>query len=424
LLGISEDITERKQTEENERKQRILAESLREIASALTSTLNLDQVLDNILANASHVVPHDMASIMLIDEKDEAYIVRERGYAEFGLQDKLLSVRFPLAMIPHLQEIVRTAKPVVVPDTANAPGWVLGLGSPVVRSWAGIPIRQKDKVIGVINFDSLTTGFFNQDFVYPLQVFADQAAIAVANAQFATQLEERVAQRTAELAAANRELEGLSYNIAHDMRSPVRAMVAYSGILQRSHRAQLDSEGVQLLENIHTAGMRLGQMIDSFLTFLHLGHTTIHLQSINVTELIGNLLPKWKAELENRQVEFKFEDLPACQADFRLLEKVWEQLLANALKFTRSREVARIEIGSGEQAGNRYYFVRDNGVGFDMKYADKLFGVFQKLHHESEFEGLGIGLAIARRIVQSHGGKMWAEAGEDQGATFYFTLRE
>ena len=423
-MAILADITERKQAEENEHEQRILAESLRDIASVLNSTLDLKQVLDNILANASRVLPHDMACIMLINEKNEAYVVRDRGYAEHGVREAIISMRLPLAETPYLQEIVHTAKPVVIPDTANAPGWVKIAGLSMVRSWAGIPIMQKEKVTGFINFDSETPGFFTLDYISRLQAFADQAAIAITNAQFAAQLEERVAQRTSELEAANRELENLSYNIAHDMRSPVRAMVGYANIMEQTHRAQLDNEGLQMLANIHASGLRLGDMIDGFLEFLHLGHVVAHLQPVNMDRMVNQLAKDLEQEQEKRQIEFSIGNLPECQADPKLLEQVWAQLISNALKFTRPRAVARIEIGSGEADGKLYYFVRDNGVGFDLKYAGKLFGVFQKLHHESEFEGIGIGLAIAGRIVQCHRGKMWVEAEVDKGATFYFTLTD
>jgi light-regulated signal transduction histidine kinase (bacteriophytochrome) len=313
---------------------------------------------------------------------------------------------------------------VIVPDTASAPGWVTKAGLTLARSWAGIPIMQKEKVTGFINFDSETPGFFTLDYISRLQAFADQAAIAITNAQFAAQLEERVAQRTSELEAANRELENLSYNIAHDMRSPVRAMVGYANIMEQTHRTQLDSEGLQMLANIHASGLRLGEMIDGFLEFLHLGHVVAHVQPVNTDRMVNQLVKDLEQEQEKRQIEFSIGNLPECQADPKLLEQVWAQLISNALKFTRPRAVARIEIGSGEADGKLYYFVRDNGVGFDLKYAGKLFGVFQKLHHESEFEGIGIGLAIAGRIVQCHRGKMWVEAEVNKGAAFYFTLTD
>jgi light-regulated signal transduction histidine kinase (bacteriophytochrome) len=321
-------------------------------------------------------------------------------------------------------QVVQTKKPMVVEDYLAWGGRLNTFSDSPARRVLGVPLKIHDQVTGVIVLVDKQVGSFSDEEVRLVSLFADQAAIAVTNAQFAAQLEERVAQRTSELEAANRELESLSYNIAHDMRSPVRAIVGYAGILRQTHRAQLDSEGLQLLETIRASGMRLGQLIDGFLAFLRLGHVTVHLQPVNMNSLVSQLLNALEPDLKERQVEFSVGNLPKCQADSKLLEQVWAQLLSNALKFTRPREVAHIELGSGNADGRQYYFVRDNGVGFEMKYAGKLFGVFQKLHYESDFEGTGIGLAIVRRIIQRHGGKVWAEAELDKGAAFYFTLTD
>jgi light-regulated signal transduction histidine kinase (bacteriophytochrome) len=310
----------------------------------------------------------------------------------------------------------------IVEDYLTWGGRLQAFDDSPARRTMGVPLKIHDQAIGVIILVDKQVGAFSEDEIRLATLFADQAAIAVSNAQFAAQLEERVAQRTSELADANRELESLSYNIAHDMRSPVRAMLGYSSMLKQSHRAQLDADGMQLLDNIYNSGTRLGNMIDGFLNFLHLGHAIVHYRPVNMNNLVHQALDNFGERFKDRRVEFKVEDLPECQGDFKLLEKVWDQLISNALKFTRQREVALIEIGAGQTDGKCYYFVRDNGAGFDMRYADKLFGVFQRLHHEFEFEGLGIGLAITRRIIQGHGGKIWAEAQLDKGATFYFTL--
>lgn len=419
LAGYAVDITERKQAEE------ALSHRNREMAMLYETSLEINALSDistlllAIIRRACELLKIPSGALYLVRPEEETLeLVVEHQLPPHWVGTKI-HVGEGLA-----GQVVQTKKPMVVEDYLTWGGRLEAFYDSPARRVMGVPLKIHDQITGVIVLVDKQVGTFSEDEIRLASLFADQAAIAVSNAQFAAQLEERVVQRTSELEAANRELESLSYNIAHDMRSPVRAIVGYSGILQQTHRAQLDSEGLQLLENIHTSGMRLGQMIDGFLTFLHLGHATIYLQPVNSNSLVSRLINKQKPELKSRQIEFSVGDLPECRADPKLLEKVWEQLISNAVKFTRPCEIARIEIGSGEADGKAYYFVRDNGVGFDMKYSAKLFGVFQKLHYESEFEGTGIGLAIVKRIIQRHAGKIWVEAEVDQGAGFYFSLKD
>lgn len=290
------------------------------------------------------------------------------------------------------------------------------------RRVLSVPLKIHDEVTGVLVLLDQQVGDFSPEEIRLVSLFADQAAVAVANAQFAAQLEARVHERTAALQAANAELEGLSYTIAHDMRSPVRAVLGYVGILEQTRAGLFDEQGRQYLGNIRSAGLRLGELIDGFLDFLRIGQTPKRFQLVQMNDLVRTALATLATEQENRQVEFTLGDLPACQGDAKLLEQVWVQLLSNALKFTRAQPQAQIEIGSVQVAGQSAYFVRDNGIGFEMKYAAKLFGVFQKLHPEAEYEGTGIGLAIVERIIKHHAGRIWVEAEVGQGAVFYFTL--
>ncbi|MEY4757624.1 MAG: hypothetical protein RJA34_2522 [Pseudomonadota bacterium] len=241
-----------------------------------------------------------------------------------------------------------------------------------------------------------------------------------------TELEQRVVERTAELTAANRELEAFSYSVSHDLRAPLRAISGFSRILLDKHTPELTPEAQHYLCRVNENSTRMGGLIDDLLAFSHLGRRPIKTESVSVGHLVREVLAELSQEQAGRQIDLRIGELPSCQADPALLKQVFVNLLTNALKFTRRRAVAVIEIGclDSERSTERVYFVKDNGVGFDMRYTGKLFGVFERMHNTDEYEGTGVGLAIVRRIAQRHGGRVWAEAEVDHGATFYFTLRE
>lgn len=237
-------------------------------------------------------------------------------------------------------------------------------------------------------------------------------------------LEHRVAERTAELEAANKELEAFSYSVSHDLRAPLRAVDGFSQAVLEDYGTQLPEEGRRNLETIRRGAQGMGVLIDDLLTFSRLSRIPLKKQEVNTDLLVRNILEGLHAEREGRQIEIRILDLPACQADPALLSQAWINVLSNALKYTRHRQPGVIDIGCRLDQGEHVYFVRDNGAGFDMQYGHKLFGVFQRLHGKDEFEGTGVGLAIVQRIIHRHGGRVWAEAALDRGATFYFTLKE
>lgn len=248
------------------------------------------------------------------------------------------------------------------------------------------------------------------------------------------ELEQRVRQRTSELQAANKELDSFSYSVSHDLRSPLRAMDGFTRILLEEHRRELAPEAQRYLEIIRNSAVHLGALIDGLLAFARLGRQDVNRRTVAMDSLARHAIEDLGAEREGRQVELIVGSLPSCEGDPVLLRQVFVNLLSNALKYTRPRELARIEIGSLrlEEMGASsrsvaaadcpVYYVRDNGVGFDARYRHKLFGVFQRLHRQEEFEGTGVGLATVQRIIHKHEGAVWAEAEVDQGATFYFTV--
>lgn len=235
-------------------------------------------------------------------------------------------------------------------------------------------------------------------------------------------LERRVADRTAELQAANRELESFSYSVSHDLRGPLRAVNGFAEILLQTHGAQLDERGSRYLRQVAEGGRRMGRLVDDLLTFSRLGRQPVSRAPVDLHLLARRAVEDLQRQHPQRQVQVVLPPLPPAQGDRPLLEQVLINLLGNAWKFTARQPAARVEVGTTTQGGQPVYFVRDNGAGFDMKYADKLFGVFQRLHAEEEFPGTGVGLAIVQRILHRHGGHIWAQASPGEGATFFFTL--
>jgi len=241
-------------------------------------------------------------------------------------------------------------------------------------------------------------------------------------------LEQRVQERTAQYITANKELEAFAYSISHDLRAPLRALNSFSEILLNDFAHELNDKACHYLQRIHHNATQMGLLIDDLLTFSRLSRQSLVRQEIDLSKLVQEIIADLSQEIGPRAVEFTVSPLPPCQADPILLKQVLINLLSNALKYTRKREEAHIQVGwkVGTPPGGKgeltIYFVQDNGVGFDMRYADKLFKVFQRLHPSSEYEGTGIGLAIVQRIVHRHGGEVWAEAEVDKGATLYFYL--
>jgi len=235
-------------------------------------------------------------------------------------------------------------------------------------------------------------------------------------------LEQRVHDRTAQLEAANRELESFSYSVSHDLRAPLRAMDGFSRILLEDYAPQLPAEAQHYLDLVRHNAQQMSDLVEALLALSRLGRQALKLQPVALDQLVRDAWEELRAEQNGRRVEFTLGDLPSVQADPALLKQVLLNLLTNALKFTRQREVTTIQVGSRIEGGKQVYFVKDNGVGFDMRYASKLFGVFQRLHRAEEYEGTGVGLATVQRIIHRHRGRVWAEGEIGQGATFYFTL--
>jgi light-regulated signal transduction histidine kinase (bacteriophytochrome) len=236
------------------------------------------------------------------------------------------------------------------------------------------------------------------------------------------ELDERVRRRTAELEAANKELEAFTYSVSHDLRAPLRHISGFSKILTEEYGSSLPTDAQHHLQRIQEGTRRMGLLVDDLLNLARVGRRDLSLRVTGLKSVVDEVIAELASECAGREIEWKIDSFPFVECDPGLIKQVLQNLLSNAVKFTRPRPNAVIEIGQKEEHGSAVVFVRDNGVGFSMKYSDKLFGVFQRLHRPEDFEGTGVGLATVQRIVQKHGGRIWAEAELDKGSTFYFTL--
>ncbi|MCE1252619.1 MAG: PAS domain S-box protein [Anaerolineae bacterium] len=237
-----------------------------------------------------------------------------------------------------------------------------------------------------------------------------------------TELEKRVQERTARLEAINKELEAFSYSISHDLRAPLRSMSGFSQALREDYSDFLPPAAQQYLERIENAAGRMNQLIEDLLRFSRLGRYPLNIQYIDIDSLAHTTWDEMSVERNDRDIEYIQEKLPACYADPALIKQVFSNLFSNAIKYTRPVKPSKITLGCSNIDNQMVYWIKDNGVGFDMQYADRLFGVFQRLHSDRQFEGTGVGLAIVQRIINRHGGRIWFDAHIDQGATFYFTF--
>jgi two-component system, sensor histidine kinase and response regulator len=237
-----------------------------------------------------------------------------------------------------------------------------------------------------------------------------------------TQLEHRVIERTKQLESSNSELESFSFSVSHDLRTPLRHIGGFINLLTESNSAKLNNEGLRYLKIISDSTVEMGDLIDALLAFSRLGRTKLQLTPINSNSIVRNVLRTFTEELTGRKVELNIKELPDALGDENLIRQVWINLISNALKYSRKVENAVIDIGGKTEDDKAIFFIKDNGAGFDMKYSDKLFSVFQRLHKEKDFEGIGIGLANVNRIIMRHGGNCRAEGEVGKGATFYFSL--
>jgi signal transduction histidine kinase len=425
-------IDERVRTEKALQQRTEQLSTLNEIGRVVSALLDVRSTLDAIFQQVQRILPLDTFYVCLYDAETNrlSFPLTFDGGIYYTDEEETV-----LAEDAYVGSTIKTAKPSLINRSAEelaamtGPPRPVGDASAVSASLLFAPLQVGQQVIGAISAQSYTLDAYNDEHLELLTVVAHQAAIAIDNARlydqirdYADELEARVAERTNDLAAVNKELEAFAYSVSHDLRAPLRAMDGFSRILLDDYALLLPLDAQRYLDMIGDNAQRMGALIEDLLTFSRLGRQELRKQTVSPKELVRQVLEELQTEEGERQVEIVVGDLSPCRADPTLLRQVYANLLSNALKFTRGREGARIEVGCLQKAAEVVYFVRDNGVGFDMRYAGKLFGVFQRLHSEKEYEGTGVGLAIVQRIIHRHGGRVWAEAEVDQGATFCFAL--
>lgn len=292
-----------------------------------------------------------------------------------------------------------------------------------VKSLLMVPIRTIDPIGAIGNYWGHHHKATPEEILL-LQSLADITAVSIENINLYNELEQRVAKRTEQLEIANKEMEAFSYSISHDLRAPLRSIQMYTDMLETDYSSQLDEGGKKLVGKLLHKTQNMEKLIKELLEFFRMGKKELALQQVSMSKMVHDLVTVVKEEEKTRDIHFTIHPLPNIPADSMLIKQVWINLISNAVKYTRYKEKAIIEIGAKEDAKTIVFFIKDNGAGFDMHYADKLFKIFQRLHSQEKFEGTGIGLSFVQRIIAKHEGKVWAEAQEDQGATFYFELKK
>ncbi len=378
-----------------------------------------------LVENMAHLFDADYAFIGLLDESDPQRITTRAMFANGHIID---NISYMLSGTPC--EHIIGQKTCVYPSAVSSlfPG-DHALKTMQVESYIGIPLFDFDGhaqgLIVVMDKKSLK----NLAKVQPImEIFATRASAEIERLKAATKLanqrdmlEELVLERTAELSRSNRELESFSYSVSHDLRSPLRAIDGFSQALLEDYGELIDETGQNYLYRVRAASQRMGELIDALLTLSSVSRYSLERNPVALSQLANDVVIGLQENSPDRQVEIRIADNLHVEGDIHLLRILLENLLSNAWKYTATVKHARIEFDFREEDGETIYFVRDNGVGFDMRYADKLFGAFQRLHG-TEFEGTGIGLATVQRVIHHHGGRVWAHGETGIGATFYFTL--
>jgi PAS domain S-box-containing protein len=426
IRGSVTNITERKRAEEALRQYIERLRIMREIDRSVLAAQSAAEIASVAIRRLRDLVPSERVTVALKGPApDEATLlaadVDGERIAESG-------ARLPIEAYGDLSNLIAEQLQrgetylLDVLSLPDPPPAIRELRTKGGRYYFIVPLLAHDELIGSLSLATDRLSDLTTEHLEIAREVADGLAIAVQQArlheqvgQHAAELEKRVAERTA-------ELEAFSYSVSHDLRTPLLTIDGFSRMLLEDYSDQLDAEGQRLLRTIYRNSQNMGRLIDDLLAFSRLGRQEMRPAEIKMSELTRAVCAELTATAPERRMQFNLRPLPPAHGDQSMIRQVLVNLLSNAIKFTGPREVAVIEVGAAEEENHNVYYVKDNGVGFEMKYADKLFGVFERLHSDDEFAGTGVGLAFVQRIIQRHSGRVWAEGEVGEGATVYFTL--
>lgn len=423
IIGTMQDITERQEADLERQRYLTQLSSLADAARKVNSVLTVDELLQVITDIARDLVGAQVA-VSLLQTADERRVERcKTSHSEkytLVVPGALLIEADDEREAERTPRVARVARSVPKQSPALGTEWQ-GSGCIIVSL-----ITASGRRVGVLCVADKQVGEFAANDERVLVQLADLAAVGLENARLYAELEERVHTRTRELEESNRELEAFSYSVSHDLRGPLRAIAGFTGLLRDRHYETIDADGRRCIDRVQAGTQRMSNLIDDLLELGRVTRVEIRRRQVDLSEYVRAILARLREASAERATAIVIEPKLLVEGDPGLLEIALDNLLDNAWKFTAGRPVAEIRFGEvpcgGAQKSERIFFVQDNGVGFDPRYAANLFGVFQRLHAAGEFPGTGVGLATVQRIVQRHGGRIWADAAVDRGATIYFTI--
>ena len=445
MLSVTRDISDRKRNEQLILEKNRMLHAISEAQADFIADTDPHPTFDRLLTHLLDITDSQYGFIGEVPQEEHGapylriYAISDLSWDDDsrGLYQSVVrggfAFRNPNTLFGH---VLTSGQPVLSNDPANDPrrGGIPS-GHPPLNAFLGLPLYRGEELVGMAAVANRPGGY-DEALVEHLQPFLATCAVlieAYRNSQrrrhaenmlrqLNLELEDHVNQRTAELQSSIKELESFSYSVSHDLRSPLRGINGFSRLILQDYGERLDEHGKEYLRRICSATMRMSELIDGMIDLAQLTREPLHLAEVNLTRLAESIAKELRGSEPDRQVEFSAAPDIRARGDERLLRVVLHNLLSNAWKFTARKDIAHIEFGTRHAGSSLAYFVRDDGAGFDMRYADKLFGAFQRLHGVKEFAGTGIGLATVQRIIQRHGGLVWAEGEIDKGATFYFTL--